>query len=89
MKRVRSAADLPATTCVASPTAAAACYCPGLIHPSLKLHATAPILLDGRHRTLTKIKMLVEQFSLERAADGYHLLRDGKIEGRAVITPDM
>jgi propanol-preferring alcohol dehydrogenase len=35
-----------------------------------------------------KIKMLVEHFPLERAAEAYHLLHDGKISGRAVITPN-
>jgi alcohol dehydrogenase, propanol-preferring len=35
-----------------------------------------------------KIKMLVEHFPLERAAEAYHLLHDGKIKGRAVITPN-
>jgi propanol-preferring alcohol dehydrogenase len=35
-----------------------------------------------------KIKMLVEYFPLERAAEAYHLLHDGKIAGRAVITPN-
>jgi len=36
-----------------------------------------------------KIKMLVEHFPLERAAEAYHLLHDGKIKGRAVITPHV
>ncbi|MGA7242766.1 MAG: NAD(P)-dependent alcohol dehydrogenase [Terracidiphilus sp.] len=35
-----------------------------------------------------KIKMVVEHFPLERASDAYHLLHDGKIQGRAVITPN-
>jgi propanol-preferring alcohol dehydrogenase len=35
-----------------------------------------------------KIKMLVENFPLERAGEAYHLLHDGKINGRAVITPN-
>ena len=35
-----------------------------------------------------KIKMLVEHFPLERAPEAYHLLHDGKIQGRAVITPN-
>ena len=35
-----------------------------------------------------KIKMLVEHFSLDRAAEAYHLLHDGKIQGRAVVTPN-
>jgi propanol-preferring alcohol dehydrogenase len=35
-----------------------------------------------------KIKMLVEHFPLERTAEAYHLLHDGKIQGRAVITPN-
>jgi propanol-preferring alcohol dehydrogenase len=35
-----------------------------------------------------KIKMLVEYFPLERAAEAYHLLHEGKIQGRAVITPN-
>ncbi len=35
-----------------------------------------------------KIKMLVEHFPLERAAEAYHLLHDGKIQGRAVILPN-
>ncbi|MGW2027915.1 NAD(P)-dependent alcohol dehydrogenase [Streptomyces decoyicus] len=34
-----------------------------------------------------KIKMLLEHFSLERANEAYQLLHDGKIQGRAVITP--
>ncbi|MEU3856452.1 NAD(P)-dependent alcohol dehydrogenase [Streptomyces sp. NPDC028722] len=34
-----------------------------------------------------KIKMLVEHFPLERAAEAYQLLHDGKIRGRAVVTP--
>jgi propanol-preferring alcohol dehydrogenase len=36
-----------------------------------------------------KIKMLVEHFPLDRAAEAYHLLHDGKIQGRAVITPSV
>jgi propanol-preferring alcohol dehydrogenase len=35
-----------------------------------------------------KIKMLVEHFPLEKASEAYHLLHDGKIQGRAVITPN-
>jgi alcohol dehydrogenase, propanol-preferring len=35
-----------------------------------------------------KIKMQVEHFPLERAGEAYHLLHDGKIQGRAVITPN-
>jgi propanol-preferring alcohol dehydrogenase len=35
-----------------------------------------------------KIKMLVERFPIERASEAYHLLHDGKIPGRAVITPN-
>lgn len=35
-----------------------------------------------------KIKMLVEHFALDRAAEAYHLLHEGKIRGRAVITPN-
>ena len=35
-----------------------------------------------------KIKMLVEHFALDDAAHAYHLLHDGKIQGRAVITPN-
>jgi propanol-preferring alcohol dehydrogenase len=35
-----------------------------------------------------KIKMLVEHFPLERTVEAYHLLHDGKIQGRAVITPN-
>jgi propanol-preferring alcohol dehydrogenase len=35
-----------------------------------------------------KIKILVEYFPLERAGAAYHLLHDGKIRGRAVITPN-
>jgi len=34
-----------------------------------------------------KIKMLVEHFPLERAGEAYDLLHEGKIQGRAVITP--
>jgi alcohol dehydrogenase, propanol-preferring len=35
-----------------------------------------------------KIKMLTEQFPLEHASEAYHLLHDGKIQGRAVIVPN-
>ena len=35
-----------------------------------------------------KIKMLVEHFPLERAGEAYRLLHEGKIQGRAVITPN-
>jgi propanol-preferring alcohol dehydrogenase len=34
-----------------------------------------------------KIKMLVEHFALADAAHAYRLLHDGKIRGRAVVTP--
>jgi propanol-preferring alcohol dehydrogenase len=35
-----------------------------------------------------KIQMLVEHFPLDRAREAYGLLHDGKIAGRAVITPN-
>jgi propanol-preferring alcohol dehydrogenase len=35
-----------------------------------------------------KVKMLVEHFPLDSAAEAYHLLHDGKIQGRAVVTPN-
>jgi alcohol dehydrogenase, propanol-preferring len=35
-----------------------------------------------------KIQMLVEHFPLDRAGDAYQLLHEGKIRGRAVITPN-
>ena len=35
-----------------------------------------------------KIKMLVEHFTLDDAAHAYELLHDGRIQGRAVITPN-
>jgi propanol-preferring alcohol dehydrogenase len=35
-----------------------------------------------------KIKMLVEHFSLDQAAEAYDLLHHRKIQGRAVITPN-
>jgi propanol-preferring alcohol dehydrogenase len=35
-----------------------------------------------------KIQMLVEHFPLERAGEAYRLLHEGKIQGRAVITPN-
>jgi propanol-preferring alcohol dehydrogenase len=35
-----------------------------------------------------KISMLVEHFPLERVAEAYQLLHGGKINGRAVITPN-
>jgi propanol-preferring alcohol dehydrogenase len=35
-----------------------------------------------------KIKMLVEHFPLQRAGEAYQLLHDGRIQGRAVITPE-
>ncbi|MEU7061291.1 zinc-binding dehydrogenase [Streptomyces sp. NPDC046197] len=36
-----------------------------------------------------KIKMLVEHFPLQRAGEAYQLLDEGKILGRAVITPEV
>jgi D-arabinose 1-dehydrogenase-like Zn-dependent alcohol dehydrogenase len=35
-----------------------------------------------------KIQMLVEHFPLERAGEAYQLLREGRSQGRAVITPN-
>jgi alcohol dehydrogenase, propanol-preferring len=35
-----------------------------------------------------KIQMLVEHFPLERAGEAYQLLHEGRIQGRAVITPN-
>ena len=35
-----------------------------------------------------KIQMLAEHFPLERAGEAYQLLREGRIQGRAVITPN-
>jgi len=35
-----------------------------------------------------KIRMLIEYFPLERAGEAYRSLHDGKIQGRAVITPN-
>ena len=35
-----------------------------------------------------KIQMLVEHFPLERAGEAYRRLREGRIQGRAVITPN-
>jgi propanol-preferring alcohol dehydrogenase len=35
-----------------------------------------------------KIQVLVEQFPLERASEAYQLLREGQIQGRAVMTPN-
>jgi len=32
--------------------------------------------------------MLVEHFPIDRADEAYQLLHDGKIQGRAVITPN-
>ena len=50
---------------------------------------TIPELIDVISLAQTgKIKMLVEHFTLDDAAHAYHLLHDGKIQGRAVITPN-
>jgi propanol-preferring alcohol dehydrogenase len=35
-----------------------------------------------------KIQMVVEHFPLERAGEAYRLLREGKVRGRAVVTPN-
>jgi alcohol dehydrogenase, propanol-preferring len=35
-----------------------------------------------------KIQMLVEHFPLERAGEAYQLLHEGRVQGRAVITPN-
>jgi propanol-preferring alcohol dehydrogenase len=35
-----------------------------------------------------KIQMLVEHFPLERVGEAYELLREGRIQGRAVMTPN-
>ena len=48
-----------------------------------------PDLIDVIELAQTgKIKMLVEHFPLDDAAHAYQLLHDGKIKGRAVITPN-
>ena len=48
-----------------------------------------PELVDVVNLAQTgKIRMLVEHFPLERAGEAYQLLHDGKINGRAVITPN-
>lgn len=48
-----------------------------------------PELVDVVNLAQTgQIRMLVEHFPLERAAEAYQLLRDGKIKGRAIITPN-
>jgi alcohol dehydrogenase, propanol-preferring len=48
-----------------------------------------PDLIDVIELAQTgKIKMLVEHFPLDEAAHAYQLLHDGKIKGRAVITPN-
>jgi propanol-preferring alcohol dehydrogenase len=35
-----------------------------------------------------KVRMVVEQFPLEKAMDVYQLMREGKLKGRAVMTPN-
>lgn len=35
-----------------------------------------------------KIRMLVEHFPLERVFEAYRRLHEGKVRGRAVITPN-
>lgn len=48
-----------------------------------------PELVDVVNLAQTgKIRMLVEHVPLERAGAAYQLLHDGKIKGRAVITPN-
>ena len=50
----------------------------------------AGIAPPGEHERLhspEEIRMLVEHFPLQRADEAYQLLHDGKIQGRAVITP--
>lgn len=50
---------------------------------------TIPELLDVINLAQAgKVKMLVEHFTLDDAAHAYQLLHDGKIKGRAVITPN-
>jgi propanol-preferring alcohol dehydrogenase len=50
---------------------------------------TIPELIDVISLAQTgKVKMLVEHFALGDAAHAYRLLHDGKIRGRAVITPN-
>jgi alcohol dehydrogenase, propanol-preferring len=34
-----------------------------------------------------KVRMVVEQFPLEKALDAYQLMREGKLKGRPVMTP--
>ncbi|MDT5003726.1 MAG: ferredoxin [Mycobacterium sp.] len=41
----------------------------------------------SQRQQVARIKMLVEHFALDDAVHAYHLLHDGKIQGRAVITP--
>jgi propanol-preferring alcohol dehydrogenase len=48
-----------------------------------------PELIEVIHLAQTgKIHMQVEHFPLDRADEAYQLLHDGKIQGRAVITPN-
>ncbi|MFF3366799.1 hypothetical protein [Streptomyces misionensis] len=49
---------------------------------------TLPELMEViTHARQEKIKVLVEHFPLQRADEAYQLLHDGRIQGRAVITP--
>ncbi|MEU2304152.1 hypothetical protein [Streptomyces misionensis] len=49
---------------------------------------TLPELMEViTHARQEKIKVLVERFPLQRADEAYQLLHDGRIQGRAVITP--
>ena len=55
---------------------------------SLTVLGSIPELIEVINLAHTgKIQMLVEHFPLDRAAEAYQLLHDGKIQGRAVITP--
>lgn len=50
---------------------------------------TIPELIDVISLAQTgKVTMLVEHFALRDAAHAYHLLHEGRIQGRAVITPN-
>jgi len=55
---------------------------------ALTYWGTLPELMEViTHARQEKSKVLVEHFPLQRADEAYQLLHDGRIQGRAVITP--
>jgi alcohol dehydrogenase, propanol-preferring len=55
------------------------------VNPTLE---TGIIMSLSIWRRKNLLELLAEHFPLERVTEAYHLLHDGKIQGRAVMVPN-